>query len=247
MTNKESNLKKKIIINEHLYEIKTFLKNHYMKLISISSTLLFTFFLAILYFNNIPVNIIFVNTNHFLILTTLFLISITIIFFIILLLFLVQIIYYLIQFKRQKITIEKLSNQLISIFFTVFLAAIIYTAWLSPTFVPTLYLEVLNYPKVFQNSNGHYYTVFSHTDDVYEGYDLNKSLMSSNRYQEIQTSNITLPAELMYLLIKKQSDDNYTIPYNITKIDDNLTLLEFNQALSTIKTFSINQRKKTNP
>ncbi|WP_295053445.1 hypothetical protein [Sulfuricurvum sp.] len=246
MINEELNLKKDITKNEYLNEIKTFLKNHYVKLISASSTLVFTFLLTILYFNSIPANMIFVNTNNFLLFTALFLILIAFLFFIILSLFLLQILYALIQFYRQKITIKNLSDRLIGILFTVFLVAIIYVAWLSPTFVPKLYLEVLNYPKVFQNSNGHYYTIFSHTDNVYEGYDLNKSLISSNRCQEIEDTNITLPVDLMFLLIKKQPDDSYTIPYNITRIDDNLTLVEFNQALSAIKILCISQKKKTN-
>lgn len=217
------------------------LKLFFKSLLAISSSvvtslLMYVIVLVHFYFNsNLPIKIVTDNIakdNVFF-----YLLSIPFLLFLIIL----PIVYFGILIIM-KCIYNKLTTEIYQLSFILSIVILILAAFftflkmsLFTPFFSQLYLEIYDSPKVFKSQNGHYYTVFDKKDNLYEVYDLNKSLdNSSMRCKEILKKN-ELPSGLIYQLINKQTDDNYTIPYNISEIDANLTQIEFNDALSSIQ------------
>lgn len=184
------------------------------------------------YRSNLPLTIVYENSDINLIFMPLLLIAFVIIFASIYLFLLVIQLIITIYFKNIRMSLLVL---IIAICLTVY--EFFKMSFFTP-FFSELYLEIYNSPKVFKSENGHFYTVFTEKDNVYKGYDLNKSLNnSSKRCEEILKLQDHLPSVFIYQLINKQTDDNYTIPYNISEIDANLTQIEFEDALSSIQSY----------
>lgn len=215
-------------------------KNYYGVTTIVVSTMAYAIVLLYFYFrSNLPLDMIYENSEtvkiFFYLLVSSFLAVLTLIvgLYIILLLILPIIFCRLLTMREFKIWFFIVLG--ISTFLTIleFAKIILFTP-----FFAELYLEIHNSPKVFKSENGHFFTVFTEKDNVYKGYDLNKSLNnSSKRCEEILKLKDNLPSVFIYQLINKQTDDNYTIPYNISKIDGNLTQIEFEDALSSIQSY----------